>query len=263
MIELLVFESAPQRVMDLRGAGYSSFIVDLELMGKDLRQLGYDTEINRSSFEDIATLKSCGVNSIWTRINCFGEHTAGEVEEAIARGSSSIILPMVRSTQEVDAVLGCVNGRAELCVMIETREGVEIARQIAGMPVSSAYFGLNDFAISTGNRNIFAAVADGTVARTREHFKDRRFGFGGLTHPGGGAPVSSRAILRELERTGCSFTFLRRSFKRDLARYGAGDILESIGRAWVEAGMRTGAQRRQDHLDLVSEINAVSGASLI
>lgn len=249
--------------MDLRSAGYSSFIVDLEVMGKDLRQLGYDTEINRSSFADIATLKSCGVNSIWTRINCFGEHTGREVEQALARGASSIILPMVRSPQEVDAVVAHVDGRADVCVMIETREGVEIAPQIARMPVSSAYFGLNDFAISTGNRNIFAAVADGTVARTREAFRDMRFGFGGLTHPAGGAPISSLAILRELERTGCSFTFLRRSFRRDLAQYGAREIRESIHRAWVEAGRRSDAQRREHHLDLARQIDAVSGSSLI
>lgn len=263
MLELLVFETDPIRASALKAAGYTSFIVDLETLGKDLRQLGYGTEINHNSADDIRRLRDAGIARIWTRLNRFGAHTPGEIDLAIANGTTVIILPMVCSTAEVAAALAHIGGRAELCVMIETPEAVAIAGELGRLPISAAYFGLNDYAISSGQRNIFLAVADGTVARVRQALGATPFGFAGLTHPELGAPIPSMRILQELERSACSFTFLRRSFRRDLARFTPAEIRAAIARAWEAAQRRGHAQRVADHAAFVAQVNAMAAQPLI
>lgn len=263
MIELLVFETAPETVRSLADAGFSSFIVDLERLGKDLRQLGFNTEINANTAEDISTLRDLGIRRIWTRVNAFGPHTEGEIHVAIQNGAACIVLPMVRATEEVESVLRYIDGRAELCVMIETPEAVKIATQLNRMPISSAYFGLNDYAIGTGNRNIFAPIAEGVVDRVRASLDRKKFGFGGLTHPESGFPLPSIGILLELERLECSFTFLRRSFKRDLSQYGPRAICARLAAEWRNAQQRTDTQRKEDHDELSRKISSLANLSLI
>lgn len=96
-IELIVFETNPQKVDELSKAGFYSFIVDQESFGKDLRQLGFDTEVNKCVSADIVPLVATGNCKVWTRINSFGSHTETEVEDAIANRAHAIILPLVRS----------------------------------------------------------------------------------------------------------------------------------------------------------------------
>lgn len=263
MIELIVFETDPVKAAALHASGYSSFIVDLETLGKDLRQLGYDTEINCNTVDDIRHLYTAGIQKVWTRVNGFGDHSKTEIEEAIRHGTACIILPMVRTIDEVDACLDYIDGRAELCVMIETQESVALAKKLDRMPIASAYFGLNDFAICYNNRNIFFPVASGVVAQVRGALGSKRFGFGGLTHPESGFPIPSIQILHELERIDCSFTFMRRSFKRDLALYGAGEIIQKIIDAWRLSRLRTPQERIQDHSDLVERIKSIDRLNLI
>ena len=263
MIELLVFEVIPEKADALHASGYSSFIVDLETYGKDLRQLGYGTEVNYNTTDDIRRLRAAGIQKVWTRLNSFNSQSKAEIEEVIRSGASSIILPMIRTKEEVDTCLRYIDGRAELCVMIETPEAVELAEKLNRMPISSAYFGLNDYSIANGKRNIFLPVADGVVARVRNDLKSKRFGFGGLTHPGSGSPIPSLQLLQELERIDCSFTFLRRSFKRDLEVYQPYEILQRIREEWHAARQRTPDQRRQHHSDLVRQILSTGSLNLI
>ena len=63
--------------------------------------------------------------------------------------------------------------------------------------------------------SIFAAVADGTLERARRPF-DVPFGFGGLTLPERGVPIPCRLLMGEMGRLGCRYSFLRRSFHRDV-----------------------------------------------
>ncbi|MEL6545611.1 MAG: aldolase, partial [Myxococcota bacterium] len=88
--------------------------------------------------------------------------------------------------------------------------------ELALTPIQSVYVGLNDLRISRNSRSIFDAVIDGTVANLRETFRDIRFGFGGLTVLDRGYPIPCRRFLEELARVGADFTFLRRSFKKDI-----------------------------------------------
>lgn len=106
--------------------------------------------------------------------------------------------------------------RCGVGILVETAEAVAVSSTLARLPISRAYLGLNDLAIDRGSTSIFDALLDGTVERVRAEF-DVPFGFGGLTLPDRGSPVPCRQLIAEMVRLDCSFSFLRRSFRRDVA----------------------------------------------
>ncbi|MEM1112366.1 MAG: hypothetical protein AAGI11_10705 [Pseudomonadota bacterium] len=256
MLELVLFENDAEGARRAMQAGISAFMVDLELMGKDLRQLGFDTEIRPGQWSDLEAIAAEPGARAWCRINSYGEHTPGEVENAVSAGASVVLLPMVRRADEVSAFLGLLNSRCEAAIMVETRECAEIAASLQNLPIDHVFFGLNDFAISRGNSFIFSAVADGEVEAVRRAMPERSFGFGGLTDLRRGVPIPSARLLEELERLNCSFTFLRRSFRRDAQAIGAAEIVSGIQRYWRECARRSDEERLADHAALLRVIEA-------
>jgi hypothetical protein len=150
------------------------------------------------------------------RINGFGPWTAGEVADAVAAGADEILLPMVRTPEEVDRTLDLVAGRCGVGILIETQAAVDRAAELARRPLSRIYVGLNDLRIDRRSDELFRPLVDGTVEAVRS-VVTRPFGVAGMTLPGGGFPVSSDLLAAELVRTGAEFTFLRRAFTADMA----------------------------------------------
>jgi hypothetical protein len=63
-LKLVLFENDPVHALKSVACGIHSFMIDLEIMGKDLRQLGFDTEIRPSCQEnltEIAQLPNVGI----------------------------------------------------------------------------------------------------------------------------------------------------------------------------------------------------------
>jgi hypothetical protein len=135
---------------------------------------------------------------------------------------------MVKCADEVEKFVRAVGGRCETAILIETEECVIDATEIARVPLNAVYVGLNDLSISRCAPNIFPPLIDGTVERMREVFADREFGFGGVTSVDGGWPLPCRLLLQEMARLACSFSFLRRSFMRDL--WPRPDLAQEIAR---------------------------------
>jgi hypothetical protein len=212
---LLLFSVDPVLVREATEAGIGHFIVDWEHLGKEGRQAGADTEINHYSAEDLRRVRAATSAHVLCRINQFHEGTAAEIETAVEAGADELMLPMVRNAGEVGRVLEMLRGRSDLGILIETVEAVEAARDLARLPLSRIYIGLNDLAIERGTPNIFTALIDGTVDRVREHV-NLPFGFGGLTLPEAGFPIPCRLLIAEMARLDCGFSFLRRSFLRDI-----------------------------------------------
>jgi 2-keto-3-deoxy-L-rhamnonate aldolase RhmA len=211
---LYLFSTDPGFIGSAISAGVTGIIVDWEYIGKDARQTGYDTEINHNTLEDLRRVRAATSAPVLCRINSFGPHTPGEVENAVAAGASEILLPMVRSASEVNALLERAAGRCGVGILVETVEGIECLNQLAVLPLSRVYVGLNDLGISRRVDNLFVSLADGTVDYIRKHIRCP-FGFGGLTVPEGGVPIPCRLLMAEMARLDCHFSFLRRSFCRD------------------------------------------------
>lgn len=234
--ELFLFAIEPRLLHEAVAAGVDGVIVDWERRDKHERQIGHDTEINAHTFGDLVRVRRHASCPVVCRLNPWGEASAAELEAALAGGADEVLLPMVHSPDEVEALLGLAAGRCEVGILVETVAAVRAARELARLPLSRVYVGLNDLAIEQGNPSIFDALRDGTVELVRQEF-DAPFGFGGLTVPDRGVPVPCRHLIAEMTRLDCSFSFLRRSFRRDVVDRHVGDSLRDI-RAAVEAATR-------------------------
>lgn len=212
---LLLFSNNPPFVAEAVHAGIGRIMIDWEHIGKETRQAFSDTEINHHTVDDLRRVRACTPAPITCRINQVGAETRDEIEQAIAAGANEIMLPMVRGRAEVERVLEQVNGRCQVGILVETVAAVNQAEELARLPLSCVYVGLNDLAIERRTANIFTPLIDGTLAKVRRAFQIP-FGFGGLTLPDCGAPIPCHLLIKEMVRLGCDFAFLRRSFHRDI-----------------------------------------------
>jgi hypothetical protein len=215
-VDLFLFTVDPGWGSDVVAAGAAGIVVDWERRGKARRQLGEDTQINADTPEDLARMRAATDGRLLCRINGFGPWTGEEVDAAIACGADEILLPMVRTPDEVDRTLDLVARRCGLGILIETQDAVGRAAQLARRPLSRIYVGLNDLRIDRRSDQLFLPLVDGTVDDVRVEVA-QPFGVGGLTLPGGGFPVPGDLLAAELVRLGADFTFLRRSFTADMA----------------------------------------------
>ncbi len=256
--EFHLFATRPEFVQEAVSAGVSSIIVDWENVGKSVRQADADTQINYDTLEDLERVRACTSAGVICRINGIGETTFREVEQAISAGVDEIFLPMVRTCQEVVEVLDQVQTRCGVGILVETAAALEIACDLACLPLSRVYVGLNDLAIDRGATSIFSALADGTVEDVRQHFPHIPFGFAGLTLPDRGSPLPCRLLIGEMARLKCNFSFLRRSFLRDVRDQNLASAVSRIQEAFQTALRRSHSEIDRDRQELVQCINELA-----
>jgi hypothetical protein len=214
-VDLFLFTVDPGWGRDVLDAGAAAIVVDWERRGKARRQAGEDTQISTDTPADLSRMRAAVDGRLVCRINGYGGWTAGEVEDALARGADEILLPMVRTAEEVDRTLDLVAGRCGLGILVETQDAVDRTAALSRRPLSRVYVGLNDLRIDRRSDSLFAPLVDGTVEAVRAEVA-QPFGVAGLTLPGGGSPVPGTLLAAELVRIGADFTFLRRSFTADM-----------------------------------------------
>lgn len=215
-MDLFVFSVDPAFAGAVVGAGATGIVVDWERRGKARRQAGEGTQINEDTPADLSRVRAATGGTVLCRINGYGPWTAAEVEAAVERGADEVLLPMVRTPEQVDRTLDLVAGRCGLGILVETQAAVQQAVALAARPLRRVYLGLNDLRIDRGSTVLFEPLVDGTVDVVRAAVPGA-FGVAGLTLPECGAPVPSRLLAGELARVGADFTFLRRSFLADVA----------------------------------------------
>jgi hypothetical protein len=252
-VDLFVFTTAPSLAAELVDAGAAGVVLDWERRGKARRQDGHDTQINADTPADLAAVRAATDGRLLTRVNGYGPWTAAEVDDAVARGTDEVLLPMVRTPEEVDRVLDLVDGRVGLGILVETSAAVRCAEELAARPLSRVYVGLNDLRIDRGSTDLFAPLVDGTVEEVRAHV-GCDFGVAGVTVPGGGAPVPTRLLAAELARLDARFTFLRRSFLADVAGRPVGPAVQAVLAEAATMRARTAAQVDADRAELVAAV---------
>jgi HpcH/HpaI aldolase/citrate lyase family len=254
--ELLLFAVEPGLVHEAVAAGIDGIVVDWERQGKLERQLGVDTEINEQTVGDLVRVRETASCPVICRLNPCNGASVGELEAALEGGADEILVPMVRSPDEVERMLQLADGRCGVGILVETVQAVAASSALARLPISRAYVGLNDLAIDRGSTSIFDALLDGTVERVRGEF-DVPFGFGGLTLPDRGAPIPCRDLIAEMVRLDCSFSFLRRSFRRDVAGQKIGVAIARIREAIEVARVRPDDAIAADRAALVDVVERI------
>lgn len=243
-------------------AGIDGFVVDLESAGKRERQAGADTEINRNVPADVRRCREAvGTSRILCRVNNLPGRLESEIGEVVSAGADEVFVPMVLSLDEVRRAEEAIAGRADLDLMIETEWAVLHAAELAALPVRRIFVGLHDLAIQRGSRSLWEGLRDGTVERVREAVGAIDFGFGGMTLPDRGAPIPSRLLSAELERLCCDFTFLRRSFLRDVPIDSLPAAVAAMRAAWGEISARTEEARTRNHGELRAVLDGIFGGS--
>ncbi|NOZ94999.1 MAG: aldolase [Acidobacteria bacterium] len=259
MIEPILFTTDPREAETAMAAGIGTFIVDWELRGKERRQRGFDTEINRDTPEDLHRMAAVENARVICRINPWGGHAPAEVEAAVEAGATDILLPMVTRPEEVERFLASVAGRCGAGILVETVEACACSPELSRFPLDLVYVGLNDLAISTGAPTIFHALVDGTVERLREVFSETSFGFGGLTCIDRGEPIPCRLLLAEMVRVRADFSFLRRSFKRDIAGRDWAAEMQRLRREEERLARRPAGEIADDRAALAEAVEGWAG----
>ena len=256
--ELLLFSTDPETVSRYAEAGVDGFIVDWESKGKETRQAGADTEINEDTPEDLRRVRAATKARLLCRLNQPGPWTPGEIDEAVAGGADEVLLPMVRGPGEVLDAIRVARGRCGVGILVETVDAVRCATELARLPISRAYVGLNDLSIERRSRSIFEPLTNGLVDGTRSLFTVP-FGLAGLTLPECGVPIPCRLLIGEMTRLSCGFTFLRRSWRRDMAGRDPRIEIPRLKAAIERAGRRAAEEITRDREELVETVTVAAG----
>ena len=221
MLNLMYITNRPEIARIAENAGVDWIFVDMEFIGKDIRQKGLDTVQNHHTVSDISKIKNAVHKAkVLVRINPIHDVIDGyfssedEINATIEAGADIIMLPFFKTVEEVRKFLGYVNGRAKTCLLVETPEAALLIDDILELSgIDMIHLGLNDLHLALGMKFMFELLADGTVDRLAEKIKAKGipFGFGGIaTLTGGDMPGSM--VLKEHYRLGSSMVIVSRSF---------------------------------------------------
>ncbi len=220
-LKLLYITNNPQIAKIAEDSGVDRIMVDMEYIGKNLRQHGLDSVKNHHTLEDVRAVRaSVSKAQLVVRVNPI--HEAGEdygsseeeIEGAISCGADVLMLPYFKTIAEIERFFKCVDGRCHTILLLETKEAVELLNDIIALPqLEEIHIGMNDLAISYGRTFMFELLADETVASICRalHYHKITYGFGGIASLGRGA-VPADLIIREHYRLGSTGAILSRSF---------------------------------------------------
>ncbi|MGN0506557.1 MAG: aldolase/citrate lyase family protein [Lachnospiraceae bacterium] len=224
MLDLMFITNEPRIAEYAEKAGVGRIFVDLESLGKKERQKNRDTYISNHKLEDISIIKNA-VNSVpvMVRVNPINPNSSNEIEECIRRGADILMLPMFTTVEEVRIFTNIINGRARVCLLLETPQAlVRIHDIVKSSGVDEIHVGLNDLHLGMKLDFMFELLSGGIVDYIADTVKNNniKFGFGGIAKLGQGI-VPAELILGEHYRIGSEMTILSRTFRKDADTFDA------------------------------------------
>lgn len=221
MLNLMYITNRPEIARIAENAGIDWIFVDMEFIGKDIRQKGLDTVQNHHTVADVTNIKNAVQKAkVIVRINPIHEAIDGyfssedEINATIEAGADIIMLPFFKTVEDVRKFLGYVDGRAKTCLLVETPEAALLIDDILELSgIDMIHLGLNDLHLALGMKFMFELLADGTVDRLAAKMKAKGipFGFGGIATLTGGE-MPGTMVLKEHYRLGSSMVIVSRSF---------------------------------------------------
>ena len=220
-MELMYITNRTDVALIAQNAGVDRIFVDMEYIGKDLRQGGLDTVQSHHTIEDVKAIRSV-LKQSKLLVRCNPIHcatkdylsSAREIDEIVKAGADIIMLPYFKTVREVKLFIDLVAGRAKTCLLLETSEAQEIIDEILELRgIDEIYIGLNDLHLSKGMTFMFELLADGTVEMLTQKFRKKgiKYGFGGVARVGTGT-LPAECILGEHYRLGSETVILSRAF---------------------------------------------------
>lgn len=221
MLNLMYITNRPEIARIAEDAGVDWIFVDMEFIGKDVRQKGLDTVQNHHTVADVANIKKAVTKAkVLVRVNPIHDAIDGyfssedEINATIEAGADIVMLPFFKTVEEVRKFTKIVGGRAKTCLLVETPEAALLIDEIMELSgIDMIHLGLNDLHLALGMKFMFELLADGTVDRLAAKIKAKGipFGFGGIATLDGGA-MPGCMVLKEHYRLGSSMVIVSRSF---------------------------------------------------
>lgn len=220
-LKLMYITNRPQIAKIVEEAGVDRVFVDMEYIGKSLRQGGMNTVQNHHTLSDVKNIAEVLTKAdLLVRINPIHESSSSyisskdEIDQAIENGAHIIMLPYFKTVKEVHQFVTLVAKRAKVMLLLETPEAVNVIDEILQIDgIDEIFVGLNDLSLGYGKKFMFELLSDGTVEDLADKFRkvNLPFGFGGIASLGKGL-LPSEHIIREHYRLHSSSVILSRSF---------------------------------------------------
>lgn len=220
-LKLMYITNRPDVAKIAEDAGVDRIFVDLEYIGKNLRQGGMDTVQNHHMPNDAANIKRIlSKAELLVRVNPIHDtskdynSTEDEINDVVDAGADIIMLPYFKTVVDVKRFIDAVGGRAKRMLLFENAAAVDNIDSILALDgIDEVYIGLNDLSLDYGRKFLFSLLADGTVEKITKKFKEKNlsFGFGGMASLDGGLLPGSK-VLPEHYALGSTSVILSRAF---------------------------------------------------
>lgn len=194
--------------------------VDLEVIGKAERQGHMSTWKSAQTVDDITLIREAVPEAhLIVRINPLHDDSAREIEEVVARGADSVMLPMFHDGQTLERFIDLLQGRARPLPLFETAASVAAIPVLApALGLERVHIGLNDLHLDLGQDFLFEPLADGHLEEPTAALREAGifFGIGGVARAREGI-VSPEYLLGEHVRLGSQAAILSQTFHRNAA----------------------------------------------
>lgn len=197
--------------------------VDLEVMGKAERQGHLATWKGKQTAQDVTRIREAVPSAhLIVRVNPLHDGSAAEIEDVVARGADSVMLPMFRDRETLERFLDLLGTRARAIPLFETAASVAAIPQIApALGLERLHIGLNDLHLDLGQDFLFQPLADGLLETPAAALRAAgiTFGIGGIARAREGI-VSPDFLLGEHVRLGSQAAILSQTFHRNATTLG-------------------------------------------
>lgn len=214
-LRLMYITNNPKIALIAEHNGVDRIWIDLETIGKEERQRGINSVKSNHCISDISLISKILTSSeLLVRIDPWNSNSISQIDQVIDAGAELIMLPMWKSSIEVQSFLKTVADRAKKILLLETKEAIDCLDEVLGLPgVDEIHIGLNDLHIALGKTFMFELLADGTVESLCKKIQETSipYGFGGIAKIGDGLLPAERIIL-EHYRLGSTRAILSRTF---------------------------------------------------
>ena len=220
-LKLMYITNKPTIAQIAEEAGVDWIFLDMEFIGKDVRQGGLETVQNHHTVDDVLAIRKAVTNAkVLVRVNPIHEAIDGypsskdEINAVINAGADIVMLPYFKTVKEVRQFVNYVDNRADTCLLLETAEAAILIDEILKIPgIDMIHIGLNDLHLELGMKFMFQLLTDGVVEQLGNKIKEKGipFGFGGIARLDTGM-LPGADVLKEHVRLGSSMVIVSRSF---------------------------------------------------
>lgn len=247
--------------------GVARLFVDLEHMGKDIRQGHVDSVKSRQTPADVTRIRNAAPQAhLLVRVNPLHPGSQAEIDDVLARGADSVMLPMFHSVDDLARFFDILAGRAEAMPLVETASALRAIPAMAEvLPLTGLHIGLNDLHLDLGLDFMFQPLADGLLEEPCAALRESAipFGIGGVARAGQGL-LPAELVLGEHVRLGSSGAILSRSFHggastlADLLATGFDDNVRQLQAIYAEFSSRTATELEQNRQHTIRAVDRIA-----